>query len=438
VEATLSLTMGASTSACPTRKLSPAESIAKRSTSKPLLIKVNKQDKQRKDKKLDLEQSVKLLPTRNWRDRLQETTLNPDAEPFHPKGISTQRGSLEPPPGLIVCGNSGSATEEPKWLQYLEKRLHAKSNLGPSSPPVQTAFALEPDGSFTRDGVAAIQTQTYLKLLKECPAPKRKTATANIAKRGANAAPNNRNPSSEKHVAQFELSKPMTTSSLAKKWLPGTNQVAMNADGTEERVENLTTRDDISLEKMLVDQDPSDPAVWSETESLDLRNASAHRIGRRPKGIARSYVMQELTYLLDRSVGMLLCRLQVYTDQQKTLATSPENPVAPRRFVIGLKEVVRRIKQSKVECLIVAPDIQEDANNGGLDDRMRELLALAYQSKIPVIFALSRARLGKALGKSLNISVLGVLDAIGARELFDESVQLANENRQAWLARLEK
>lgn len=189
---------------------------------------------------------------------------------------------------------------------------------------------------------------------------------------------------------------------------------------------------------MLVDQDLSDPAIWSETESLDLRKASAHRIGRRPKGIARSYVMQELTYLLDRSVGMLLCRLQVYTDQQKTLATSPENPGASRRFVIGLKEVVRRIKQSKVECLIVAPDIQEDANNGGLDDRMRELLALAYQRKIPVIFALSRARLGKALGKSLNISVLGVLDAIGARELFDESVKLANENCQAWLARLEK
>merc|ERR1719487_1407478 len=109
-----------------------------------------------------------------------------------------------------------------------------------------------------------------------------------------------------------------------------------------------------------------------------------------------------------------------------------------RRFVIGLKEVSRRTKQAKVECLIVAPDIGEDANSGGLDDRMRALLASAYQNETPVIFALSRARLGKVLGKSLQISVLGVLDATGAKSLLRQSVKLADQNRLAWLARLKK
>merc|ERR1719359_1038737 len=98
---------------------------------------------------------------------------------------------------------------------------------------------------------------------------------------------------------------------------------------------------------------------------------------------------------------------------------------------------MRRTKQGKVRCLIVAPDIEEDGNSGGLDDRMRELIGSAYQNQTPVLFALSRDRLGKALGKSLHISVLGVLDARGAQSLFHESVQLASECRQAWLARIQ-
>merc|ERR1719440_10970 len=111
---------------------------------------------------------------------------------------------------------------------------------------------------------------------------------------------------------------------------------------------------------------------------------------------------------------------------------------APRRFVIGLREGGRRMKKSKISCIVVAPDIEEDQEDGGLDDRMRELLASAYSSDIPVIFALSRARIGAAMGKTVQVSVFAIMDATGAKHLLDESVQLAQKLKRSWLARMEK
>jgi len=244
---------------------------------------------------------------------------------------------------------------------------------------------------------------------------------------------------------------PITTSSLVKKWSsavnkkPGSNEVVNPA---EEVVDQCTTQDDLWISKVLFDQDLSDPAYYSDTDPVDDKtSASMHRLGRRPKvatATIRTYVMQDLNYHLDQAVGMMLLRLQRFTDQQWRMSGAVPDPKRikdvpqQRRFVIGLKEVARRTKQSKVECLIVAPDIEEDANSGGLDDRMRELLASAYQNRTPVIFALTRARLGKALGKSLHISVLGILDARGAQGFLDESIRLAGECQQMWLDRRAK
>jgi ribosomal protein L7Ae-like RNA K-turn-binding protein len=251
-------------------------------------------------------------------------------------------------------------------------------------------------------------------------------------------------------AAQSCTSQPITTSSLAKKWSSVLNKLSdQNDDITADaEMQVRTTQDDIGIEKLLLDQDLSDPAYYSDSESVIAKpSASMHRLGRRPKASTaaiRTYVMQDLNFLLDQAVGMLLLRLQNFMNAQRMFAPCDAiseqraQQYTQRRFVIGLKEVSRRTRQSKVECLIVAPDIEEDANSGGLDDRMRELLASAYQNQTPVVFALSRARLGKALGKSLHISVLGVLDSTGARSLLDESLLLADKCRQAWLARLQK
>ena len=44
--------------------------------------------------------------------------------------------------------------------------------------------------------------------------------------------------------------------------------------------------------------------------------------------------------------------------------------------------------------------------------------SLAADADIPVVFGLSGRRLGKCLGKSVRITVVGILSADGAMELF--------------------
>ena len=43
-------------------------------------------------------------------------------------------------------------------------------------------------------------------------------------------------------------------------------------------------------------------------------------------------------------------------------------------------------------------------SEGGLDDKVEDLIKEARTHGIPVVFALSRSRLGKALGKSMRMS----------------------------------
>jgi ribosomal protein L7Ae-like RNA K-turn-binding protein len=140
--------------------------------------------------------------------------------------------------------------------------------------------------------------------------------------------------------------------------------------------------------------------------------------------------MQDLSDELDSVVAMMMLRLQRFSD--RTIDKSP------RRFALGLPEVTRRTRQLRVKCLIIAPDMCEAADKNSLDDRVRQVLGFAYKNDIHVIFALSRAGLGRAVGKSMHISIVGVLDATGAMDLFDAAVEIAEKNRQSWLLRYEQ
>jgi ribosomal protein L7Ae-like RNA K-turn-binding protein len=426
------------------------------------------------------------LPTKTWRALLNEQPMNADAKPFVPGQAPPAESSAR---AAKLKKLPEAAEDDPEWMQYLSKKLSTSANAA-KTPTAGTATNFkagnrhgpgrragagvlgefgdalrqrEPAGLETPGegpsiggGAAAIHTNAYLKLLKEGSAKKNKAPNAPPGKRLGNketASPGRVGQVAFNSLGKEQAESSITTSSLVKKWssmvntkTPGASELT---DSSEEQCQLIrTTQDDIAIAKMIADEDLSDPAYYSDAELTDAKNsASIHRFGRRPhlaKKDVRTYVMQDLSYRLDEAVGMMLLRLQRFTDQQRSLFLNSSDEKAAallsqqRRFVIGLKEVSRRTKQSKVECLIVAPDIEEDIHSGGLDDRMRELLATAYQNQTPVIFALSRARLGKALGKSLHISVLGVLDSRGAQGLLQESVRLASECRQTWLTRLGK
>ena len=59
------------------------------------------------------------------------------------------------------------------------------------------------------------------------------------------------------------------------------------------------------------------------------------------------------------------------------------------------REVAKGIKLGRVRTVIMAPSIEQIETEGGLDDLLSALLEQAQLAGVPVIFALSRKKLGQ-------------------------------------------
>ncbi|CEL93937.1 unnamed protein product [Vitrella brassicaformis CCMP3155] len=79
-----------------------------------------------------------------------------------------------------------------------------------------------------------------------------------------------------------------------------------------------------------------------------------------------------------------------------------------RVALTGLREVSRALAMGRLKVILVAPNIEEITSLGGLEDRVKCLMMGAAKKEVPVIFALSRAQLGRALGKNMRVSLVGV------------------------------
>jgi Fe2+ transport system protein B len=63
----------------------------------------------------------------------------------------------------------------------------------------------------------------------------------------------------------------------------------------------------------------------------------------------------------------------------------------------------------------------------------RDIIKMCNSSGVPLVFALSRKKLGEAMGKVIRISVVGILDYSGAETLFNKMLTLAKAARKEWL-----
>jgi len=110
---------------------------------------------------------------------------------------------------------------------------------------------------------------------------------------------------------------------------------------------------------------------------------------------------------LDQQVIQLLQLLSKFQDRAKE-----KNPTkqakTKRRYVSGLREVLRGINNGKLKCVILAPNIDENKARDGLDDKIQQILKAAKEKKVHIIHSLTRKRLGKAIGKSIRVSCVGI------------------------------
>jgi ribosomal protein L7Ae-like RNA K-turn-binding protein len=167
------------------------------------------------------------------------------------------------------------------------------------------------------------------------------------------------------------------------------------------------------------------------------------KIPRIPVAELRSYCKQLITPELNAAVTALLQKLKFFQDRLK--AQDAVKAKMRRRFVLGLREVRRGVLARKVKCVIMTPNIEKVEAHGGLDSFITQIITECEKDredgdedieidKIPLVFALTRNKLGKALGKPMTLSVVGLYDVNGAFEEYKEVLKLAAEGRSAWLA----
>ena len=158
-------------------------------------------------------------------------------------------------------------------------------------------------------------------------------------------------------------------------------------------------------ENDLLDQDGEPKPMFSGDKRIPERFAACKRVPKVPnKGTPRHYALLTnndiVKPLLVEMLGELM-RLQLRALHDK----NAKNAKARRRIVIGLREVARGIRANKVKMVVMANNLDE---YGAIDDKLQEILDLAAEKEVPVLFELSKRVLGKALSKKIKVGVCGI------------------------------
>jgi selenocysteine insertion sequence-binding protein 2 len=103
-------------------------------------------------------------------------------------------------------------------------------------------------------------------------------------------------------------------------------------------------------------------------------------------------------------------------------ALDDKNAKARRRIVMGLREVARGIRAHKVRMVVMANNLDD---YGAIDERVQEIVDSCFTEGVPIFYEFSKRTLGKALGKTIKIAVVGVQNADGANQQFKKLEKLA-------------
>lgn len=159
--------------------------------------------------------------------------------------------------------------------------------------------------------------------------------------------------------------------------------------------------------------------MFSGNKRIPERFAECKRVPKIPNsGEPRKYA----TLLDDETVKPLLLETLAELMRLQKRAVEDKNAKARRRIIMGLREVARGIRARKVKMIIMANNLDE---YGVIDEKLQEILDSAHEEGVPVFFEFSKRQLGKAVGKSIKVAVVGIQNADGAHQQFKKLQKIA-------------
>jgi selenocysteine insertion sequence-binding protein 2 len=148
--------------------------------------------------------------------------------------------------------------------------------------------------------------------------------------------------------------------------------------------------------------DPPTDEIFSGDKRIPERFAECLRV---PKVAVPAGPRKYATLLNDESVKPLIIEMLGELMRLQKRAIDDKNAKARRRLVMGFREVARGVRARKVKLVIMANNL--DDQYGAIDEKLQEILDLCHTEGVPVIFELNKKGIGKALGKTIKVAVVG-------------------------------
>lgn len=128
---------------------------------------------------------------------------------------------------------------------------------------------------------------------------------------------------------------------------------------------------------------------------------------------------------LDEEIKKMLSALACF--QKRSKENEPLKAVQKARFSCGLKQSINSVKSGRAVLVLVAPDME---SSDTLDDKLHELITLAQGKQIPILFCLSRRKLGKAVLQSMRQVSVAVYNPDGARDHYSKITAYINSDKE--------
>jgi len=150
----------------------------------------------------------------------------------------------------------------------------------------------------------------------------------------------------------------------------------------------------------------------------------------------REYCDQILSDEIDLVAKDMLFRLRMFQD--RAFQKDPIKGRMRKRLVAGLREVTKQVERNRVKIIFFAPDIQRCPETGGLDQAVQQILELARQSNIPIVYTLSRLKIGRVLMKHVPVSCCGILNYQGTEDIWQKLSQEISKAREEYQFKIQK
>ena len=155
-----------------------------------------------------------------------------------------------------------------------------------------------------------------------------------------------------------------------------------------------------------------EPILTKGGKLITARWAECKRV---PKVQSSSLTPDYVRLLDDENTTSLLIDMLGTLMKFQQRSKNDANARARRRLVVGFREVARGVRAKKIKMVVMANNIDEYE---AVCEKTQEIIDLCRASDIPILFELNKRKLGKALGKTLKMSIVGIQNADGAYEQF--------------------